>query len=136
MAVCYVLKSCSQNLQFSTTFPVVKEKVSDGFNIFIFLEFIRFVASGLLPPGKRVLTQHIRRINYQVAIWELANIAQPDIPTPTEGHGWRLNGRKLEPFWFDEDIWAQGNADMGLHSDIDAHDWDSDDADDEVMQMR
>ena len=56
-----------------------------------------------LPPCKKSLEQHIKRVNYQVAIWKRSHIANPDIPPPTEGHGWTHHDGYLEPLWIDGD---------------------------------
>ena len=46
---------------------------------------------------------HIRRVNYQVAVWKEAHIAKPFIPTPSPEHGWILEDGELHP------LWIQGN---------------------------
>ena len=53
---------------------------------------------------KNSLEQHIRRVNYQVAIWKRAHKFNPAIPAPTDGHGWTKNGDRLEPLWTTNDI--------------------------------
>ncbi len=55
------------------------------------------------PPCKRSLLQHIKRCNYQVAIWKCSHIAKPAIPPPGPEYGWTLNENtdKLEPLWFE-----------------------------------
>jgi hypothetical protein len=57
-----------------------------------------------MPPCRQCLVQHIKRSNYQVAIWKRANIAVPDLPNPTDGHGWTLHDGKIEPLWVDGDV--------------------------------
>jgi hypothetical protein len=47
--------------------------------------------------------QHIRLCNYQIAVWRRADQPDPDIPLPTEGHGWVLNNGLMEPFWTKEE---------------------------------
>ena len=49
-----------------------------------------------LPPCKKVLIQHIRR----VSIWKNAHVAKPTIPDPCENHGWTRKNGDLEPLWF------------------------------------
>ena len=49
------------------------------------------------PPCRRSLKQHVRRVNFQVAIWKKAHIPNPDVPDATEGWGNR-NGC-LQPLW-------------------------------------
>ena len=56
-----------------------------------------------LPPSRRSLKQHIRRSNYQVAIWKHGDQPMPHIPNPTEGHGWVINNGSLEPLWTEEE---------------------------------
>ena len=54
-----------------------------------------------VPPCRKSLEQHIRRVNYQVAIWKRSHVPKPDVPVPNESHGWTLVDGKLEPLWFD-----------------------------------
>ena len=56
------------------------------------------------PPCRKSLEQHIRRVNYQVGIWKKASVPDPDIPEPTDGHGWHVIDGKLEPLWFEDDL--------------------------------
>ncbi len=49
------------------------------------------VESGQLPPCADTLLQHTLRANYQAAIWRRSLECFPDIPKPSEGHGWELN---------------------------------------------
>ena len=52
-----------------------------------------------LPPCKQSLIPHIKRANYRVAQWTMANIAMPEVPPPIE-HGWiRHPGELIEPVW-------------------------------------
>ena len=62
-----------------------------------------------LPPCKKALVEHIRRVNYQIAIWKNAHIAQPDIPHPWENHGWTQKTGVLEPLWFKEEEVVPGS---------------------------
>ena len=59
---------------------------------------------GTIPPCRKSLEQHIRRVNYQLGIYKQAHIPNPDIPKPTDGHGWTMIDGKLEPLWFDGDV--------------------------------
>ena len=52
-----------------------------------------------LPLCKKVLRQHINCVNYQVRIWKLAHIHHPEMPNPSEEHGWIKIDGILEPFW-------------------------------------
>ena len=45
----------------------------------------------------------MHRCNYQVAIWKCADIPQPDIPPPTDGHLWLMHSGVLEPLWTEEE---------------------------------
>ena len=57
---------------------------------------------GTLPPCRKCLIQHLRRVNYQVSIWKSSHIAEPVIPVASEGHGWtRVNGG-VEPLWIED----------------------------------
>ena len=56
-----------------------------------------------LSPCRRSLTQHIRRANYQTAIWKRALLPSPGIPNPFEGHGWHISEGELQPLWTDEE---------------------------------
>ena len=47
--------------------------------------------SGQLPPCLNTLEQHTLRANYQAAIWRRSLENNPDIPDPTDGHGWVLD---------------------------------------------
>ena len=42
-----------------------------------------------LPPCRTSLRLHIKRVNYQAAIWRRAAIPHPDVPSP-HGHGWKV----------------------------------------------
>ena len=99
------------------------------------IDVTRNIDLGQLPLCASVLHQHIRRVNYQVAIWKRANIPQPDIPNPTNGHGWRVgDGGNLEPLWFEGDILPVNHAAMETDTDSDSSsDADSDDNDTEQI---
>ena len=53
-----------------------------------------------LPPTRDALRNHVKRANYQAAIWKHALQAKPDIPSP-EGHGWTLHENILQVHWMD-----------------------------------
>ena len=53
-----------------------------------------------LPPPRVCLQEHIKRVNYQVAIWKRGHIPKPEIPHPTEDHGWMMSDGRLEARWF------------------------------------
>lgn len=65
-----------------------------------------------LPPCRDSLEQHVRRVNYQVAIWKKANIAIPEIPHPTDGHGWVHRDGHMEPLWTRTEILPQTLVDI------------------------
>ena len=54
-----------------------------------------------LPPCKKSLDQHVRRVNFKVGIWKRAHIARPDIPNASNGHGWILVDGHIEPLWYE-----------------------------------
>ena len=56
-----------------------------------------------MPPCRSSLKQHIKRTNYQVAIWKAADKNYPNIPDCTL-HGWKKEGESVEPVWTDVDI--------------------------------
>ena len=84
----------------SLWFTLIKEKCGDDDK----LHLGHNVDLATLPPCRGVLQQHIRRVNYQVAIWRRAHIAVADVPSPNDGHGWTLNSGHLEPLWVDGPI--------------------------------
>ena len=47
-----------------------------------------------LPPSEVCLRKHVKRVNYQVAIWKRGHDQNPEIPSPTDDNGWvMVNGR-------------------------------------------
>ena len=64
-----------------------------------------------LPPCLNSLTQHIKRVNYQVRIWKSASDNFPEKPPPTQ-HGWTKGELGLEPLWSDKDILSTQLADL------------------------
>ncbi len=111
-------------------FSLIKEKCGDDDR----LHLGRNVDLATLPPCRGVLQQHIRRVNYQVAIWRQAHIAVIDVPSPTDGHGWTLKSGHLEPLWVDGPILPEVVADEveGLHS-SDSEDEQSDDQESPII---
>ena len=63
-----------------------------------------------LPPCKRSLIQHIRRVNLQVGIWKRA--PEPIIPNASQGHGWEEHDGSLHPLWYEGDILPPELADI------------------------
>ena len=51
-----------------------------------------------LPPCKSNLSLHIKRANYQTAIWRRAIVAQPNLPSP-DGHGWIVCDKEITINW-------------------------------------
>ena len=83
------------------------------------------------PPCQRSLIHHIRRANYQAAIWRRSHVAQLSIPPP-DGHGWVINEDTglTEPLWFDGNTKPQTLLDIlaGILSpDAEVNDEDNDD---------
>ena len=61
-------------------------------------------SASLFPPTDDAFEQHIKRVNYQVAIyiWTHSHEATPDLWNP-DGNGWQLRNNKLEPVMFERD---------------------------------
>jgi hypothetical protein len=52
-----------------------------------------------LPPTQDALTQHVKRANYQAAIWRYCLESQPEVPSPI-GHGWATDSdSSLQYVW-------------------------------------
>lgn len=56
----------------------------------------------------RIVLQHIKRANYQYAVWKCALEVRPSYPSPI-GHGWCQTGYSLEPQWMTQ---PSGPCDM------------------------
>ena len=67
--------------------------------------------SNMLPCSDS-LREHVRRVNYQVAIWKRACVTKPDVPNPSTGHGWILKDNILEPLWTSGNILPQQMVDI------------------------
>ena len=65
------------------------------------LKDLKKVDLSRLPPCKRALVPHIKRVNYRLAQWKHAHLPTADIPLPTEDHGWTQREGRLEPMWND-----------------------------------
>ena len=50
-----------------------------------------------LPPPRACLIEHLKRVNYQEAIWKRFRISKPVIPLPTGNNGWILVNKVIEP---------------------------------------
>ena len=53
-----------------------------------------------LPPCQSSLRLHVKRSNYQAAIWKRALSPCPDIPSPQE-HGWNIDNDVINFVWLD-----------------------------------
>ena len=87
---------------------------------------------GTLPPCRRSLEQHIRRVNYQVGIWKRSHIPKPDVPDVKADHGWVLKDDKLEPLWYTADVLPQQLIDIADDALV-SEDDDSDDSDEDYL---
>ncbi|KAK6184936.1 hypothetical protein SNE40_007284 [Patella caerulea] len=65
-----------------------------------------------LPPSKSSLSQHIKRVNYQVCIWKLAHVAKPFIPKASDGHGWTIENGEMRPKWMDKSVMPREMVDI------------------------
>ena len=57
------------------------------------------VASGELPPCSDCLCLHVKRANYQAAIWQHCLEKFPRVPNPADGHGWSVDNGDLTGQW-------------------------------------
>ena len=75
------------------------------------------------PPCKRVLFQHMRRVNFQVCVWKRAHEHYPEIPSPLD-HGFHINTEtgKLEPLWFEGDVIPKALIDVLAEEETDEGD--------------
>lgn len=66
----------------------------------------RKVDLATLPPPKKCLKEHVKRVNYQVGIWKRAHVPKPEIPQPTDDHGWKKSTTHtgLQPQWCVGDV--------------------------------
>ena len=84
---------------------------------------------GSLPPCRRSLEQHIRRVNFQVGVRKRTEIPKPSIPDVKCGHGWVVTDGKLEPLWYMGEVLPQKLIDIvdeSMNSDEDSELEDSD----------
>ena len=59
-------------------------------------------SASLFPPTDDAFEQHIKRVNYQVAIWTHSHEAKQDLWN-SDGNGWQLRNNKLEPVMLERD---------------------------------
>ena len=68
------------------------------------LRYKLFCAKGLqspqLPPKRDALRKHIRRADYQAAIWKRSLESHPEIPSLAE-NGWKIVNEQLKIDWND-----------------------------------
>ena len=64
-----------------------------------------------LPPCLSSLKQHIKRVNYQTAIWKGANVPLLEIPS-VEEHGWKLGDGGIEPVWCEGPVMPRELSDL------------------------
>ena len=69
------------------------------------LKYILFAQKALqsdyLLPTKDAFCQHLRRANYQAAVWCRALEARPSVPSPSS-HGWQLVDNALAVHWMQQ----------------------------------
>ena len=85
----------------------------------------RNIDLGKLPPCRNCLEQHIRRANYQAAVWKRSHIADPNIPDDMQEHGWTYTDGVMEPLWISGDILPKksiGSLQEALEEDSDDED--------------
>ena len=88
-----------------------------------------------LPPCRKALIQHIRRANFQMAIWRRVDIPLIESPKPTDGHGWHADDDgSMMPLWFAGDCLPKVliyNDDL---PNMEESDNDDDEDDDDVVE--
>ena len=87
----------------------------------------------LLLPCREALKMHIKCVNYQVRIWKLSHIQNPEIQSPLE-HGWIIINNKLEPQWADVNILPTSVIDILDEDDLLSKKSDEEDLKGENMQ--
>ena len=76
---------------------------------------------------------NMKHVNYQVRIWKLSHVQNPEIPSPLE-HRWTMVSNKLEPQWVDGDILPTSLIDVIDEGDVHSDQSDKEDFDGENMQ--
>ena len=66
---------------------------------------------GSLPPCSNTLIQHMKRCNFQLAIWRRALENFQEVPDPTE-HGWLMVDQALEPLWCEGSVLPDQLSDL------------------------
>ena len=54
-----------------------------------------------LPPPEVCLREHVKRVNYQVAIWKRGHVQNTEIPSPTDDNSWVMVNGRIEPKWYE-----------------------------------
>jgi len=65
-----------------------------------------------LPPPRVCLNEHMRRVNYQLAIWKRAHCSKPDVPHAPADHRSTMNDGKLQPCWFNGAVLPKSTTDI------------------------
>ena len=83
-----------------------------------------------LPPCRRSLIPHIRRVNFRAAQWKNSHVTMLDIPPAIE-HGWAQSGEFLEPVWSEGPVLPSSLEDIlaGSPGDDSSSDEDTDNED-------
>ena len=58
--------------------------------------------------------RYIGSANYQMGIWKAADIPRPRLPQPTDGHDWTTTDGKLQPKWFQRQLFPANVEDDRL----------------------
>lgn len=90
----------------------------------------------LLPPCRFSLQMHVARVNYQVLIWNQADVPYPELQKPYQGHGWDLQGDTLQYKWTQEEMLPKELMDLVLDQDDGDKDGDDDDLYTEVYDIQ
>lgn len=103
----------------SLRYALIKQKCCDDDR----LHLGRNVDLATLPPSLGALKQHIRRVNFQVAIWRRVDTPVVEVPSPNDGHGWTVSSAgDLEPLWVDGPVLPEVLVDELEKLDIDTDD--------------
>ena len=86
-----------------------------------------------LPPCKRSLVKHVRRVNYQVGVWQQAHLPEPNIPNPIPDHGWEMKDDRIQPLWFEGEVMPTSLVDI-LEQELSKENEDISDTDDSTSE--
>ena len=86
------------------------KKMTGGNNLQ--LKTVKKVDMSQLPPCRRSLLPHIRRVNHRVVQWKRSHLLSPDIPPPSTENGWLQGEQFLEPMWSDGPILPSSLVDV------------------------